>query len=74
MASRRLLTDRFFTVDFTSKIYTQKGMDHLDSNTMVDVIVRHFPKLAVALKGQKNAFTPWGNKKYPAFRTPRQFK
>ena len=74
MASRRLLTDRFFTVDFTNKIYTKKGMDHLDNNTMVDVIVRHFPKLTVALKGQKNAFTPWGNKKYPKYQTPRQFK
>ena len=74
MASRRLLTDRFYTVDFTKKIYTKEGMNHLDNNTMVDVIVRHFPKLAGALKGQTNAFTPWGNKKYPKFQTPRQFK
>ena len=49
-------------------------MDHLDDNTMVDVIIGHFPKLAVALKGQTNAFTTWGNKKFPKYQTPRQFK
>lgn len=59
MASRRLKSDRFFTTDWTSKMYTQVGMDWLNSNDMSTVLLRHYPDLAPALRGVKNAFAPW---------------
>ena len=59
MASRRLKSDRFFTTDWTSKIYTQVGMDWINSNDMSTVLLRHYPDLAPALRGVKNAFAPW---------------
>ena len=33
MASRRLKSDRFYTVDFTPRMYTPEGMQWLDENT-----------------------------------------
>ena len=67
MASRRLMVDPFFSDYYTSKYYTRKGIKHVEKQTMVDVLVRHFP----ALKGQfydkkgkqyvNNAFRPWGD-------------
>jgi hypothetical protein len=59
MASRRLKSDRFFTNDWTSKVYTQAGMDWINSNDMSTVLLRHYPDLAPALHGVKNAFAPW---------------
>ncbi|MEY2483636.1 MAG: hypothetical protein QOK24_2164 [Verrucomicrobiota bacterium] len=59
MASRRLKSDRFFTNDWTSKVYTQVGMDWINSNDMSTVLLRHYPDLAPALHGVKNAFAPW---------------
>ena len=59
MASRRLKSDRFFTVDFTPEVYTPEGMAWLDDNTMSTVLLRHYPELAPALAGVKNAFAPW---------------
>lgn len=59
MASRRLKSDRFFTVDFTPEVYTPEGMAWLDDNTMSTVLLRHYPELAPALRGVKNAFAPW---------------
>jgi hypothetical protein len=59
MASRRLKSDRFFTTDWTSKVYTQVGMDWINSNDMSTVLLRHYPDLAPALHGVKNAFAPW---------------
>ncbi|MDQ3928251.1 MAG: heme peroxidase, partial [Chloroflexota bacterium] len=59
MASRRLKSDRFFTVDYTPRVYTQAGMDWIDDNDMSTVLLRHFPELAPALRGVKNAFAPW---------------
>ena len=59
MASRRLKSDRFFTVDFTPEMYTPEGMAWLDDNTMSTVLVRHYPELAPALEGARNAFAPW---------------
>ena len=58
-ASRRLMTDRFFTEDYTADTYTQEGIDWVEENTMVDVIKRHFPQLAFSLTGVENAFKPW---------------
>jgi hypothetical protein len=59
MASRRLKSDRFFTTDWTTKTYTQVGMDWISSNDMSTVLLRHYPDLAPALRGVKNAFAPW---------------
>src|SRR5690606_37550332 len=59
-ASRRLMTDRFFTKDFRPAVYTQEGLDWVNNNTMVDVLRRHFPQLSMSLAGVDNAFKPWG--------------
>ncbi|OBG48320.1 peroxidase family protein [Mycolicibacterium fortuitum] len=59
MASRRLKSDRFYTVDFTPRVYTPEGMDWIDRNDMVSVLLRHYPELEPALRGQRNAFAPW---------------
>jgi hypothetical protein len=59
MASRRLKSDRFFTVDFTPKVYSQVGMDWIESNSMRTVLLRHYPELAAALAGVENPFAPW---------------
>ena len=59
MASRRLKSDRFFTTDFRSEVYTQTGIDWVNNTKMKDVIVRHYPQLAPALEGLPNAFLPW---------------
>ncbi|WP_304439000.1 peroxidase family protein, partial [Oleiphilus sp. HI0080] len=58
-ASRRLMTDRFFTESYTPEVYTQDGIDWVESNTMIDVIRRHFPTLDFSLTGVENAFKPW---------------
>jgi hypothetical protein len=60
MASRRLNSDRFFTTDFNERVYTRAGMDWLRDSTMSTVLLRHYPALAPALRGVKNAFAPWG--------------
>jgi hypothetical protein len=59
MASRRLNSDRFFTTDYTSQVYTQAGMDWINENGMLSVLLRHYPDLTPVLKGVKNAFAPW---------------
>ena len=47
MASRRLQSDRFLTVDFRPEIYSPFGMDWIANNGMTSVILRHCPELAV---------------------------
>ena len=59
MASRRLNSDRFFTTDFTAEVYSQEGLDWIADNDMASVLKRHYPALAPALRGVKNAFAPW---------------
>ncbi len=59
MASRRLKSDRFFTVDYRPEIYTQFGLDWIDKNSMLSVLKRHYPELSPALQGVNNAFAPW---------------
>src|SRR3979411_143652 len=49
MASRRLKSDRFFTADFTPKVYTQAGMNWIADNTFSTVLIRHAPALNSAL-------------------------
>jgi hypothetical protein len=59
MASRRLKSDRFFGNDYTPQIYTPAGIDWIESTTMSDVLLRHYPSLQDALRGVDNAFAPW---------------
>ena len=59
MASRRLKSDRFFTRDYTEEMYTREGLDWIDGNSMVSVLLRHHPELAPALDGVTNGFQPW---------------
>ncbi len=59
MATRRLKSDRFFTDDYNARVYTQAGMDWIADNDMSTVLLRHYPGLAPALRGVKNAFAPW---------------
>jgi hypothetical protein len=59
MASRRLKSDRFFTTDYTPRVYTRTGLDRIKNNGMRSVLLRHYPKLEPALPRKKNPFTPW---------------
>jgi hypothetical protein len=59
MASRRLKSDRFLSKDYRAEVYTKEGIDWVEENTMSDVLKRHFPALAPALKDKKSAFHPW---------------
>lgn len=59
MASRRLESDRFYTVDLTPRVYTPEGMAWLDENDMSSVLLRHYPELSPVLRHQRNAFAPW---------------
>ncbi|NKZ02328.1 peroxidase family protein [Actinomadura latina] len=59
MASRRLQSDRFLTVDFRPEIYTPLGLDWIERNGMTSVILRHCPELAAVLPRTTSAFAPW---------------
>jgi len=59
MASRRLNSDRYFTSDFTTDMYTRVGMNWVQDTTMIDVLLRHYPQLRPAMRGVTNAFQPW---------------
>jgi hypothetical protein len=59
MASRRLRSDRFFTKDYRAEVYTQWGLDWIEKTTMTNLLLRHYPDLAPALRGVDNAFAPW---------------
>ena len=59
MASRRLKSDRFFTADFTPRMYTPEGFAWLEDNDMSSVLLRHYPSLQPALREVRNAFAPW---------------
>jgi len=59
MASRRLKSDRFFTADYTPRIYTQPGLDWINNNDFTSVLLRHTPELAATLRGVDNPFAPW---------------
>ncbi len=61
MASRRLKSDRFFTIDYRPDVYTPAGFEWINQNTMVSVLLRHFPSLEPALRGLQNGFVPWNS-------------
>jgi Animal haem peroxidase/Catalase len=59
MASRRLQSDRFLTVDFRPEIYTPLGLDWVAQNGMTSVILRHCPDLTAVVPRTASAFVPW---------------
>ncbi|WP_217637114.1 peroxidase family protein [Geodermatophilus telluris] len=59
MASRRLQSDRFLTVDFRPEVYTPLGMDWVERGGFADVVRRHCPELAGVVGTGKAAFAPW---------------
>src|SRR5258708_39171837 len=59
MASRRLQSDRFLTVDFRPEIYSPLGMDWIANNGMTSVLLRHCPELGAVLPRTASAFAPW---------------
>jgi hypothetical protein len=58
MATRRLQSDRFLTVDFRPEVYSPFGMDWIAKNGMTSVILRHCPELAGVLPRNASAFAP----------------
>jgi hypothetical protein len=59
MAYRRLKSDRYFTTDYTSEVYTPEGMDWIDAADMRSVLLRHHPELRAPLGQVGNPFAPW---------------
>ncbi|KAF7361222.1 hypothetical protein MSAN_01154300 [Mycena sanguinolenta] len=58
-ASRRLMTDRFFTTDYTAEFYTQEGLDYISNSDFRAVIGRNVPELNASVYTVDNAFKPW---------------
>ncbi|KAK2439618.1 Alpha-dioxygenase 2 [Trifolium repens] len=62
MASRRLEADRFFTTNFNSKTYTDEGLEWVNNTeTLKDVIDRHFPEMTEKWMTSSSAFSVWGS-------------
>ena len=59
MATRRLQSDRFLTVDFRPEIYSSFGMDWIANNGMTSIILRHCPELAAVFPREPIANAPW---------------
>jgi len=59
MATRRLQSDRFLTVDFRPEIYSPLGIAWVQENTMTSIVLRHFPEFASVLPTGQSAFAPW---------------
>jgi hypothetical protein len=59
MATRRLQSDRFLTVDYRPEVYSPLGLDWIANNGMTSLILRHCPELAASLPRTGNAFAPF---------------
>ncbi|XP_040998486.1 alpha-dioxygenase 2-like isoform X2 [Juglans microcarpa x Juglans regia] len=67
IASRRLEADRFFTTNFNCKTYTEKGLDWVNkTETLKDVIDRHFPEMTRKFMRCSSAFSVWDSMPTPA--------
>ncbi|KAG2664628.1 hypothetical protein I3760_16G091300 [Carya illinoinensis] len=67
IASRRLEADRFFTTNFNCKTYTEKGLDWVNkTETLKDVIDRHFPDMTRKFMRCSSAFSVWNSMPTPA--------
>ena len=53
MASRRLQSDRFLTVDYRPEIYSPVGLDWIDKNGMTSVILRNCPDLPACCRARR---------------------
>ncbi|MGA9769625.1 MAG: peroxidase family protein [Blastocatellia bacterium] len=62
MATRRLQSDRFFTTDYTEKVYTKTGLDWIENNNLRTILQRHYPDLGQFVSRVDNAFAPWPKK------------
>ncbi|KAL4633098.1 hypothetical protein ACB092_04G096900 [Castanea dentata] len=67
IASRRLEAYRFFTTNFNSKTYTEKGLEWVNkTETLKDVIDRHFPEMTRKWMTCSSAFSVWDSMPTPA--------
>lgn len=57
MASRRILNDRFFMEDFNANVYTDFGYKYVQSGSLQQVLIRHFPELRDQIP--ENPFMNW---------------
>ena len=58
MATRRLQSDRFLTVDFRPEIYSPFGMDWIDKNGLTSVILRHCPDSRACCRATRARLPP----------------
>ncbi|KAH0919330.1 hypothetical protein HID58_026990 [Brassica napus] len=62
VASRRLEADRFFTTNFNEKTYTKEGLEWVNTTeSLKDVIDRHFPSLTNKWMRCTSAFSVWSS-------------
>jgi Animal haem peroxidase len=59
IASRWLKSDRFFTTDFTPKVYPPAGFDWIRDNNFRSVLVRHCRHLRLHFADIRNVFFTW---------------
>ena len=59
MATRRIQSDRFLTVDYRPEIYSKEGIEWIRENSMTSVILRQYPDLASVIPTDRSAFAPW---------------
>jgi Animal haem peroxidase len=57
LASRRILCDRFYMENFNPGLYTEWGFNHVQTETLRTVLVRHFPDLEDEMP--ENPFLNW---------------
>ncbi|XP_059303411.1 alpha-dioxygenase 2-like [Lycium ferocissimum] len=71
IASRRLEADRFFTTDFNPQTYTEKGFEWVNkTETLKDVIDRHFPEMTKKYMRCTSAFSVWSSDPDPRHYLP----
>src|SRR5262249_46806588 len=72
MASRRLKSDRFFTVDFRPEVYTPAGFAWVPDNSLRAVLEAHVPQLRPHFANIRHVYFPWdkgrGRAMGPSFR------
>ncbi|XP_030521894.2 alpha-dioxygenase 2-like isoform X1 [Rhodamnia argentea] len=71
VASRRLEADRFFTTNFNARTYTEKGLEWVNTTeTLKDVIDRHFPDMTRKYMRSSSAFAVWDSLPTPTSYLP----
>ncbi|OVA14532.1 heme peroxidase [Macleaya cordata] len=75
IASRRLEADRFFTTNFNSKTYTEKGLEWINkTESLKDVIKRHYPEMTKKWMRSSSAFSVWDSMPTPTNYIPLYFR